>query len=87
MSLAFHRYPWTAADEALLIRRKRCGVRHKAIARELRRTPRSIDQHIARLKGRGLLERMTREMNGRALEKHDREETALLKKLLIEAGE
>jgi transposase len=52
---ARHRYPWTEREERLLIRAKREGVSHKAIARRLKRTPRSVDQHVARMREYGRL--------------------------------
>lgn len=68
-----HRFPWTPEDEALLVQRKRSGARHKQIARELNRTPRSVDEQVARFKARGLLAM------------HRREETELLAKIEAEA--
>lgn len=72
-ALAHHRYPWTPDEEATLARRWGQGARHKVIARELNRTPRSIDQHVARMKERG------------KLAMHRREERELLSKLEAEA--
>jgi DNA-binding NarL/FixJ family response regulator len=60
-ALAHHRYPWTPAEEAVLVERYCEGVRHKQIARELSRTPRSIDEQVARLKDRGVLARVRKE--------------------------
>jgi hypothetical protein len=37
---------WEPADEQLLLDRKSEGARHKAIARELGRTPTSIDNRV-----------------------------------------
>jgi len=68
-----HRYPWTLAEEATLVNLKNGGVRHKVIARELSRTPRSVDQHVARLKERGVLAR------------HRKEELGLLERVEAEA--
>lgn len=70
-----HRHPWTAAEEAYV----RCAVSvqpkvpHKVIARHLNRTPRSVDQHVARMKEKG------------KLAMHRREELELLAKLEAEA--
>lgn len=68
-------YPWKPAEEIKLLRRKRQGARHKVIARELNRSPRSVDQHVARMKERGLLAM------------HRREELDLLEKVRVEAAQ
>jgi len=70
---ARHRHPWTPRDEAILVRAKRKGERHKIIARKLKRTPRSVDQHVSRLRDRGVLAQ------------HRNEEIELLKKVRRES--
>lgn len=54
---ARHRYPWHPTEEAFIRQAKlaRPKVPHKAIARHLKRSPRSVDQHVARMKELGLL--------------------------------
>jgi predicted transcriptional regulator len=54
---ARHRYPWVDEEESFLLRAKTADpkVTHKMIARELQRTPRSIDQHVHDLKKAGRL--------------------------------
>lgn len=70
---AHNRFPWTADEEAHLATRKHEGARHKVIARELQRTPRAIDQHVARMKEYG------------KLAMHRREEMDLLARVEAEA--
>jgi DNA-binding NarL/FixJ family response regulator len=69
-----HRYPWRVEEEVAICRAKRAGEPHKVIARELQRTPRAVDQHVARMKDRGLLAM------------HEAEEAALLERLEAEAA-
>jgi Mn-dependent DtxR family transcriptional regulator len=45
---------WSRGEELHLVSRRWDGVPHKVIARELKRTPQSVDQKVARLKERGL---------------------------------
>jgi Mn-dependent DtxR family transcriptional regulator len=52
---ARHRYPWEPIEEAFLLRAKTEGTRHKIIARHLKRTPRSVDQMVYKLKEEGRL--------------------------------
>jgi hypothetical protein len=70
---AHNRFPWTPAEEATLIQHKRAGTRHKIIARELQRTPRAVDQQVARMREHG------------KLATHRREEMDLLEKVEAEA--
>ena len=70
---AHNRFPWTPAEEATLVRHKRAGTRHKIIARELQRTPRAVDQHVARMREKG------------KLAMHRREEMELLERVEQEA--
>jgi DNA-binding MarR family transcriptional regulator len=65
---------WGPAEDALIRHAKsaRPKITHKVIARHLQRTPRSVDQHVARMKQRGLLAM------------HEREERELLERLLAE---
>ena len=58
---AHHRFPWSPKEDAYVIRAKRSGVRHKVIARKLQRTPRAVDQHVARMKELGFLAMRRRE--------------------------
>jgi Mn-dependent DtxR family transcriptional regulator len=51
---ARHRYPWEPEEEQFLLKAMAGRVPHKMIARELQRTPRAIDEQVARLKERGL---------------------------------
>jgi len=68
------RFPWTEAEQAYVVAAKRGHVRHKAMARTLRRSPRAIDQKVARMKELGLLKM------------HEREEIELVEILLAEAA-
>jgi predicted transcriptional regulator len=70
---ACHRFPWRPEEEAYVVRAKLDRVSHKRIARELKRTPRAVDQHVARMKEHG------------KLAMHRKEEAELLKKLEAEA--
>jgi hypothetical protein len=70
-----NRFPWTTEEEDALILRKSEGARHKVIARELQRTPRAIDQQVARLREVGKLEQFRKD------------ELKLLKKVLREAAQ
>jgi Mn-dependent DtxR family transcriptional regulator len=45
---------WSRGEELHLVSRRWDGAPHKVIARELQRTPQSVDQKVARLKERGL---------------------------------
>lgn len=73
MNLHRHRYPWTPEDDATLIALKADGASHKEIARELNRSPRSVDQMVAKFKEVGLLKI------------HRREELDLLNRVLAES--
>lgn len=84
-ALAHHHYPWTRDETRLLVAAKARRVCHKDIARELCRTPRSVDQRVARLKSRGLLAKLEEEMNGDTVAEHRAEELALLAVLRREA--
>lgn len=64
---------WKASEDARLIISKGRGARHKVIARQLRRTPVSIDRRVAVMKERGLLAM------------HRAEELDLLERLIAEA--
>ena len=75
ISLARAEYPWKSDEIAYVARRKREGARHKIIAREVGRTPRSIDQ---------LLHRLEKEIGQEVLELHREEELALLERLVRE---
>jgi len=57
MTDARHRYPWDEHEEAFLLRAKRARpkVTHKMIARELQRTPRSVDQMVYAMRKEGRL--------------------------------
>lgn len=72
-AICHHRYPWSPAEEAYVVQAKRARVRHKVMARELQRTPRSVDEHIARMKERGLIEM------------HEAEEADVLRRVEAEA--
>lgn len=72
---AHNRFPWSKGEVDLLVTRKRAGTRHKIIARELQRTPRAVDQQVARMKERGVLAM------------HNREERELLEKIEQEAAQ
>jgi predicted transcriptional regulator len=85
--IAHHRHPWTPNEVIHLIHAKHKRVRHKTIARQLQRTPRSVDQQVARLKAKGLLQRMEAEQRASVLEVHREEELALLQRVLAEWGQ
>jgi Mn-dependent DtxR family transcriptional regulator len=50
-----HRHPWDDSEIKYVRSAKGLNVRHKVIARQLGRTPRSVDQQVARMKEYGLL--------------------------------
>jgi len=79
-----HRYPWTEADERALALSKARRVPHKLIARTLQRTPRAIDQHVAKMKEAGRLQLILDEASAAALSEHDRYESETLRRLTRE---
>jgi hypothetical protein len=52
-----HRHPWEPQEEAYIIAAKASPkkVPHKVIARHLERSPRAVDQQVARMKEYGKL--------------------------------
>ena len=74
MTPARQRFPWTPEEERYVRQAYQARTGHKLIARRLNRTPRAVDQQIARMKERGLLKM------------HEAEEAQLLSRLEREAA-
>lgn len=68
------------AEDNLLVRRRSDGARDKVIARELGRSPSSVNNRLQTLR------RRIREAHPDVLERHRQEELQLLRKLIAESS-